>query len=279
MLAAAVAGLLLLAPDCSMAQATKAPPKVKPFLYRANGAMMLQVSKPIEFSIVNATLSRPETVLKVSLPKASDVTVTGSTKSTTEGAVSSMKIAIKKKIPVGTNSLDTFQLTVETTFIESIAYWKITSMKADYTATVNGLAIKSSDEDIYVDKVPGFTHALVDLSCERGYSSCAPRGLSWTCHRQDFRSKAFDEPNGIGANIVFPGLEIQPFETAAADKGKFGYNWDCDPLLSIPLWTSLLIGLFLILALFWSCDMITALNTPDRFDDPKGAPIMVPNTD
>jgi len=283
----------LVAPGCSAAEdgtsagskeagPSKANAKVKPYLYKVAGAMMLQVSKPIEFAILNSTNpSRRDALLTAKLPKASQATVTGGVHTVGKELVSNMKIAFGKIVISNTSAVDSFELDIETTLYTNISYWAITSMTVSYVANVGKVRYNGTDEDIWVDKVPGHTHAFVDLNCERGFTSCAPRGLSWTCNYQDFRSKDLDnkKAGNSGADILFPGLELQPFEDKADVKERFGYNWDCDPLISIPIWTSLLIGLLLILALFWSCDMIAALQTPDRFDDPKGAPILVPNAD
>merc|ERR1719414_2114250 len=241
---------------------------------------MLQVSKPIQFSILNAkNPSRREAMLTASLPKASEATITGESNTVGKEVVNSMKIAFGKIVINDTSAVDSFELDIETTLYSNISYWKITRMSVTYVAHDGNVKYNGTD-DIWVDKVPGHTHALVDLNCQRGFSSCAPRRLSWTCNYQDFRAKELDDKKAAnnGADVLFPGLELQPFEGKEA-KERFGYNWDCDPLISIPIWTSLLIGLLIILALFWSCDMIAALHTPDRFDDPKGAPILVPNAD
>lgn len=259
-----------------------AAPKTRPYLYSKAGIMMLEVSKPIQFSILNAkNPSRRQNLLTTALPKASEATITGETSTVGKEVVNTMKIAFGKIIINDTSAIDSFELDIETTLYSNVSYWKITRMSVSYAAHHEGVKYNGTDEDIWVDKVPGHTHAFVDLNCERGFSSCAPRYLSWTCDYQTFRSKQLDDKKAAnnGADLLFPGLELQPFEGKENGKERFGFNWDCDPLISIPIWTSLLIGLLLILALFWSCDMIAALQTPDRFDDPKGAPILVPNTD
>ena len=56
---------------------------------------------------------------------------------------------------------------------------------------------------------------------------------------------------------------------------RFGVSWNCDPILSIPIWTGLLIGLGLLMGFLWAIGMIATVNTPDRFDDPKGKQISV----
>jgi hypothetical protein len=45
------------------------------------------------------------------------------------------------------------------------------------------------------------------------------------------------------------------------------------------LWFSLLLALFLIAILSWAIEMLATLQTPSKFDDPKGKPLVVPLTD
>jgi Vacuolar ATP synthase subunit S1 (ATP6S1) len=56
-------------------------------------------------------------------------------------------------------------------------------------------------------------------------------------------------------------------------------RWDCDPIWSSALWFSLLLALFLIAILSWAIEMLATLQTPSKFDDPKGKPLVVPLTD
>ena len=45
------------------------------------------------------------------------------------------------------------------------------------------------------------------------------------------------------------------------------------------MWFSLLLALFLIAILAWAIEMLVTLQTPSRFDDPKGKALVVPLTD
>ena len=49
---------------------------------------------------------------------------------------------------------------------------------------------------------------------------------------------------------------------------RFGYNWDCDPLIHIFLWISLLITLILANIFLWAMSMLSALQTHNNVDDP-----------
>ena len=75
---------------------------------------------------------------------------------------------------------------------------------------------------------------------------------------------------------------------------RFSAPWDCDPLLPLPLWVGILISLFLAAILLWAIQvsspssqppddvimclylqMLTALQTPNKWDDPKKPGIQV----
>jgi len=164
------------------------------------------------------------------------------------------------------------------------SYWEWAKLTIE--GTINGTTV-SPDSNGKMNLYPkgqGFTqNSIYDISCERDYTSCAPLALSWTCDDQKFSSNGTQE-NPI--KITFPGLQLQPFFKNEDDPNvnnvtaaKFGYVWSCDPLISIPIWTGLLIGLGLLLGFMWAIGMIASVNTPDKFDDPKGKQISVPQQD
>ena len=55
---------------------------------------------------------------------------------------------------------------------------------------------------------------------------------------------------------------------------RFGYAWDCDPLISSGLWVSILLTLFLAVLFGWGVSYISDARGPDRFDDAKTIPMM-----
>jgi len=103
------------------------------------------------------------------------------------------------------------------------------------------------------------------------------------------------------ASIIIYGMQLQPVTSSKPFK-EFGYRqriilkkevkqvsknfhskpffrYDCDPIWSSALWSSLLLSLFLIVILAWAIDMLVTLNGPSKFDDPKGKPLVVPLND
>jgi len=158
-------------------------------------------------------------------------------------------------------------------------YWNITSasISVDYTAN-------ETASNITVDLTPakfGYSPHAADAACTTGYGICAPKGLSWSCTDQVMR------PNNvtlIGADkptvfLHLQGMVLEPTLGNNTFKNGFSFNWDCDPIIPISLWASLLITIFLATILFWALYMISSLHTPNKFDDPKGPSIHVPQAE
>jgi len=158
-------------------------------------------------------------------------------------------------------------------------YWNITSasISVDYTAN-------ETASNITVDLTPakfGYSPHAADAACTNGYGICAPKGLSWSCTDQVMR------PNNvtlIGADkptvfLHLKGMVLEPTLGNNTFKYGFSFNWDCDPIIPISLWASLLITIFLATILFWALYMISSLHTPNKFDDPKGPSIHVPQAE
>lgn len=61
--------------------------------------------------------------------------------------------------------------------------------------------------------------------------------------------------------------------------GRFSYASDCAGFFSSGIWMGLVTSLLMVLVLTYGLHMIMQLRTMDRFDDPKGPTISVPQTD
>lgn len=120
-----------------------------------------------------------------------------------------------------------------------------------------------------------FINEILPPRTVHGYEVSAPRGLSWGCHEPGmFRQHNTSDQYSIG--LQFPNLQLQVFEV---ELGKFGPTWECGELLSVGLITGVLVSLGFSIICFWGFSMLANINTMDRFDDPKGPSIYVPNTD
>jgi len=158
-------------------------------------------------------------------------------------------------------------------------YWNITTAAITIEGKLNG-----TDSNFTVNLTPakfGYSPHAPDFACTTGYGICAPLGLCWSCNDQVMK------PNNVtkvGAEqmtvfLHLPGMVLEPARGNNTFKYGFSFNWDCDPLIPISLWASLLITLFLATILFWALFMISSLHTPNKFDDPKGPSIHVPQAD
>jgi len=122
----------------------------------------------------------------------------------------------------------------------------------------------------------GFHKLNLSAVTDTGYTVAAPTGLAFSCHTPgNFRSTIGNETT-IAAWLKFPQMQLQVFEV---HRGKFGPEWECGDLISIGLWVGILVTLAFATICFWGFSMLASINTMDRFDDPKGKSIYIPQTD
>lgn len=88
-------------------------------------------------------------------------------------------------------------------------------------------------------------------------------GILWLCSKRD------------KFNCSAP-LQIQGFNVS---KGDFSYASDCAGFFSPGIWMGLMTSLLMVLVLTYGLHMIMQLHTMDRFDDPKGPAISVPQNE
>lgn len=72
-------------------------------------------------------------------------------------------------------------------------------------------------------------------------------------------------------------IQIQGF--GLANGTDFSYASDCAGFFTPGIWMGLLTALLMLLILVYGLHMIMQLNTMDRFDDPKGPSISVPQSE
>ncbi|KAF7649931.1 hypothetical protein LDENG_00133910 [Lucifuga dentata] len=76
--------------------------------------------------------------------------------------------------------------------------------------------------------------------------------------------------------IVIKDFQIQGFNVSGGD---FSYASDCASFFTPGIWMGLMTSLLMVLVLTYGLHMIMQLRTMDRFDDPKGPAISVPQTE
>ncbi|XP_076022744.1 V-type proton ATPase subunit S1b [Genypterus blacodes] len=77
--------------------------------------------------------------------------------------------------------------------------------------------------------------------------------------------------------LNFIDFQIQGFKLVNGT--NFSYASDCAGFFTAGIWMGLLTSLLMLLILLYGLHMIMQLNTMDRFDDPKGPSISVPQTE
>lgn len=152
-------------------------------------------------------------------------------------------------------------------------YWNMTSASLSLTGSMNGSTLPASSD---VTPKSGYTWA--EPACTAPYGICAPIGLSWTCGDQVLAPMATVVNNlslgELTVRVHLPGMVLQ-----LGNSTEEPFNWDCDPLIPLSVWVSVLISLFLASLLMWGLYMLATLQTPSKFDDPKGPSIHVPTTE
>jgi hypothetical protein len=115
---------------------------------------------------------------------------------------------------------------------------------------------------------------------KNGYSVVFPLTLSFTCYEPGLFGPA-TRASGYTAGLLFPGLQLQIGKDSEKQLGSglFGPAWDCGVVFPIGLWVGLILSLFFAIICCWGFTMLANINTMDRFDDPKGKSINVPQSD
>jgi len=118
-----------------------------------------------------------------------------------------------------------------------------------------------------------FVTASLGRETALGYAVTAPTTLAFTCYNPGQFVSRPDLATGLSAGLTFPAWQLQVFQVA---RGRFGPEWECGEMLSIGLWVGILVSLGFATICFWGFSMLASINTMDRFDDPKGKQIYVP---
>jgi len=125
------------------------------------------------------------------------------------------------------------------------------------------------------DAVPSSPFAV---TTNYGYKVKAPIGLSFCCYDPGMfiGMDAGIEIGMFTMGLTFPDVQLQAFQLK--NQGSFGPEWSCGELMSIGLWIGLLVTFFFALICYYGFSMLANIQTMDRFDDPKGKTIYVPQT-
>ena len=180
-------------------------------------------------------------------------------------------------------SSDTFKVNID---------WKSHSFGDNFkvkTVQIHMYFVKTKDE-YYMSKleVIGITvngqqmhKNELDVKTKNGHKVIAPLGASFCCYdpgmfepKKDASEQQVKNPFSIG--LTFPKMQLQVF---GLERVRFGPEWTCDMFMSIGLWVGLLVSLLFASICVWGFCMLGNISTMDRFDDPRGKSIHVPQTD
>jgi len=166
-------------------------------------------------------------------------------------------INFKESNFVGQNGMRLLGVDFDMNFVRKGSEWRMTSMK-----------IKP-----LVDR----SYYLLDMGRRtvEGDAVYAPIGLCYSCSSSG-RFRSLDtNTSSVSGEVYFPDWRMQVFEVR---RGKFGPEWECGDMISIGLWVGILVTLGFALICAWGFSMLASINTMDRFDDPKGKTIHIPQT-
>ncbi|XP_017343403.1 ATPase H+ transporting accessory protein 1a [Ictalurus punctatus] len=109
----------------------------------------------------------------------------------------------------------------------------------------------------------------------------APAEYSYRCHSvTSFRYPQLTprsaKDNANDWRVAFDDFQIQGFNVTGTE---FSYASDCAGFFTPGIWMGLLTSALMVLLLTYGLHMIMQLHTMDRFDDPKGPAISVPQTE
>lgn len=96
------------------------------------------------------------------------------------------------------------------------------------------------------------------------------QNFSYSCNRQLFTS----DINGEPITLEFERFQLQGFEGDV-----FNESFDCASWFTLGMWMSLLFILLFVTIVTLGVCFIVSVQTNDRFEDPRGKPLYVPNTD
>lgn len=158
----------------------------------------------------------------------------------------------------------------ETGSVYSLKLQMTFEMKMFPVSAMEWWVVKSANATYATGKSHNDSNSVTFI--ERSFRSLtAPRHWSFACDQPPMlysRSKKDKK----SASIQLQSLQVQPFDI----KDGFSDAVDCSSWVTAPLILSLLITLFLIIMMAYAFNMVTSITTMDRFDDPKGKGISVP---
>jgi len=158
-------------------------------------------------------------------------------------------------------------------------YWIVKNASMAIKYTLDGAAPVSKTLDI--TPKTGITPRPADTICDHKYSICAPQKIGWRCTDQLLTEQKSDLKIGENTTVlIIHKMKFQPFMKGEHRIYKdYGFMWDCEPLIPLPVTISILLSLGVGAVVLWALVMLNNVLGPSRFDDPKGKQIHIPQTE
>nr|CAB3263087.1 uncharacterized protein LOC101242403 [Phallusia mammillata] len=130
--------------------------------------------------------------------------------------------------------------------------------------------------DVTVTYTSGGTTKTQRLN-RRSFNSTITAPIDWSFVCQAPENISFiGNTSATQVSLQFNHVQMQSFGVA---NNTFSRALDCEGWFTGPIWMGLLVGLLVIVMLFYGLAMLSQVTTMDRFDDPKGKTITVPQVD
>ena len=234
-------------------------PRTGPTLFYDGDSFLMQVGKPIQVSILpgsEGSKSRPLSVVSLD---AAAISVKGSM---IDAERNHFQVNIDWKQQNFGDSIKISSIQINMKFQKTNREYALTAMEI-VQLHIGGKQIISNP---------------LEVTTKYGYKVIAPLGLAFGCSAPGMFPPAENEiQSDYAIGITLPDVTLQAF--GLRNGGSFGPEWGCGEFMSVGLWVGLIISFFFALICYYGFSMLASVQTMDRFDDPKGKTIHVPQTE
>lgn len=156
----------------------------------------------------------------------------------------------------------------------------LTSLSAKLTFTRKRKDYSLTAAEVISATIDGtrLTNNQLQAHTDYGNVMSAPVGSSFCCSNLGMLKPTKATLNTTGkfaVGLTFPKVRLQVFDV----KQPLGKCTDCDLGIPIGFWMGLIVTLIFALVCYYGFSMLASITTNDRWDDPKGRPIQVPQHD
>lgn len=156
---------------------------------------------------------------------------------------------------------------------------KLTSLSAKLTFTRKLKEYSLTGAEVVSATIDGTSLTNNQLQAHSDYGSMsAPVGSSFCCSNLGMLKPTKATLNTTGqfaVGLSFPKVKLQVFDV----KQSPGPCTECAFGIPIGFWMGLIVTLIFALVCYYGFSMLASITTNDRWDDPKGMPIQVPQHD